>query len=336
MRRDAIRAFTLVEMLISISILVIIVLFITQLLNSATGIITQGLKHMDVESQVRPFFDQFGQDVAQMVKRNDVGFYLKHASTTEMGVGGTGVNDRLAFFSSAPGSYDTANVFYNSRYSLVAYRVNADPTAAAYGRVERMAKGLPLSGAYATSPGGSSANVTPLLFFAPAPGAAYTGPASCVTTIDGPYGWPSATAPYPSADYYSTDFHQRYQLIASQIFRFEYYFLTATSPPTSVSYPSASFSDSARNWQSAATINVKDVSAIIVAVAAIDPQSKKLLSSANIDTLVTKFSNYATGVPGSLLTQWRDALQNDADIVGMPRPAIQSVRFYERYFYLDR
>src|SRR5438445_3133023 len=93
--------FTLAEMLVATVVLVVIVLFVTRLVNHAAVIVTQGTKHMDTESHVRPFFDRLAVDIDQMVKRTDVSYYLKNQSS-----GGSNINDRLAFFSSAPGYYN--------------------------------------------------------------------------------------------------------------------------------------------------------------------------------------------------------------------------------------
>jgi hypothetical protein len=335
-RSFSVGGFTLAEMLVSAAVLALIVLLVTRLVNHASIVVTHGNKHMDTESRVRQLFDRLAVDIAQMVKRTDVSYYLKNAGTTSaMGNGPTGVNDRMAFFCATSGYYDASHVAYNSNYSVVAYRVNADPSSVSYNKVERMAKGLPLNAAYSSTPSGSTSVVTPVLFLVPKPGDPYTGPASCVTTIDSSLynGWPTTTAAYPSTDYYSSDTYQKYQLVASQVFRFEYYYLTTASPPALVAYPTSSFKDATLNWQDPKTINIKDIAAIVVAVATIDPQSKKLLTDAQIQMLVTRLANYTSGGPGALLTQWQTTLNGVTD---MPRPAIQGIRLYERYFYLNQ
>jgi prepilin-type N-terminal cleavage/methylation domain-containing protein len=364
--------FTLAEMLIAIAVLTVIVLFVTRLVNSAANIVTHGKKHMDTESHVRPLFDRLAVDIAQMLKRTDVSCYLKYnGGPTDMGSGSTGANDRMAFFTAVPGYYDESNVVYNSRYCIIAYRVNTDPTSASYNKVERMAKGLPLNAAYTTPLPSTSANnkVIPLLFLAPAPGVADTGLASWVTTIDSnTYGWPAATKASPDPNYYPSDPYQKYELVGPQVFRLEYYYLTKDLSayaggvaPSLVAYPSGSGCANGQpcgqlsqpttstgsqylDWTSANRVNIKDVAAIVVAIAAIDPQSKKLLSDAQIATLVTKFTNYTFvgTTPGWLLAQWQNKLKgitdpNSPDFDGsMPPPAIQGIRFYERYFYLNQ
>ena len=71
----------------------------------------------------------------------------------------------------------------------------------------------------------------------------------------------------------------------------------------------------------------------MVAIALIDPNSKVLLSNSQIATLVDSLPDYVSGWgPGELLTQWQSALDG---IANMPRPAISSIRLYERCFHIS-
>jgi hypothetical protein len=299
--------FTLAEMLVATVVLIIIVLFVTRLVNHAAVIVGQATKHMDTEANVRPFFDRLAVDIDKMVKRTDVSYYLRNQSSG----GGSDINDRMAFFSSAPGYYNDNGLGYNSRFSVVAYRVNTDPTSASCNKAERMAKGLPLNASPYTD--------TPLLFFDS------TNPSLVTTTID-TY-WPAATRASPDPNYYSTDLYQKYELIGPQVFRFEYYYLTSVSP-TLVASPAS--------WTNANTINIKDIAAIVVAVAAIDPQSRKLLSETNVGGIARALPKFTSGGPGALLAQWQNVLNTDPTINALPRPALQGIRLYERYFYLNQ
>jgi hypothetical protein len=337
--------FTLVEILVAGAVLALVVLLMTRLTNHATAVITQGNKHMDTESTARALFDRLTVDVAQMVKRTDVSYYLKNGGTGAgssavimgNGLAGAAVNDRLAFFSTGAGYYDTANVKYNSSYSVVAYRVNADPASTFYNKVQRMAKGLPLNAAYTITPGPNPNNsITPVLFL--------NGAVPPTTTIDSV--WPSATRPFgdpcncynPPVDP-STDPYQKYQLVASQVFRFEYYYLTSGAAPALVAFPPS--------WSDWNTVNIKDIAAIVVAVATIDSQSQKLLGATIADqgtqiaNIIKKLPDYTPtltnyGKPGALLAQWQNVLQTDPQITALPRPALQGIRLYERYFYLSQ
>jgi prepilin-type N-terminal cleavage/methylation domain-containing protein len=129
--------------------------------------------------------------------------------------------------------------------------------------------------------------------------------------------WPAATssAADPQGDY---------ELIAPYVFRFEYYYLLKNG------------SFSVTPWNTSAghssVSGMQDVSAISVCIAAIDPKSRVLISDSQLTTLMGRLPDFAASTtPGGLLNQWQSALDGTTD---MPRPAIQGVRIYERYFYL--
>ena len=300
--------FTLTELLVSMSVLVLLVLLFTQLLNSAATTMTLGNKRMDADSQARQLLDRMANDFDQMVKRTDVSYWVKTTGNTQPG------NDQIAFFSAVPGYYSQAG--YNSNASLVAYRVNADPTLASYNKLERMGKGFPLNGAYTAAP-------IPLLF----------RDGTSNTTIQGV--WPAAT---------NTTADQDYETAGPQVFRFEYYYLLSSSPTVGTANQLT-----AGTWSSTDTFLVKDVAAIVVAVAVIEPKSKVLLTTANMEklagtngqtSLLVDFTTDSS--PGVLLSTWQTKLNGIIDPNSpdfdptMPRAAISGIRLYERYFYLSQ
>ena len=70
-------AFTLAELLVTMSVLVLLVFLFTQLLNSAATTMTLGNKRMDADSQARQLLDRMAIDFDQMLKRTDVSYYVK-------------------------------------------------------------------------------------------------------------------------------------------------------------------------------------------------------------------------------------------------------------------
>src|SRR6266536_2799283 len=72
--------FTLAELLVSVFVVTIIILMVTQLMTSATAITRTGGKHIDTDTQARVVFDRMALDFAQMLKRTDVDYYLKQRS----------------------------------------------------------------------------------------------------------------------------------------------------------------------------------------------------------------------------------------------------------------
>jgi hypothetical protein len=183
-------AFTLVELLVAISVLILLVIMVAQLVNNTAAVTTLGHRRMDADSQARSIFERMALDFAHLVRRSDVSYYFKTAATPMMG------NDLLGFYSAVQGYSSTTS----SPISVVAYRINSDPASSvAYNRLERMGKGLDWNGASSTS--------IPVVFLP--------------FTLHGT--WPSvaSTVAYDDSD----PTRRTYEIIGPQIFRFEYYYL---------------------------------------------------------------------------------------------------------------
>jgi hypothetical protein len=198
-------------------------------------------------------------------------------------------NDQLAFYSTVSGYYPSTGS--QSPISIVSYRVNSTLGSNTYQKFERMSKGLMWNGI--------SSSDTPVVFL----------PLTISET------WPEATNGNPDPDY---------ELIASYVFRFEYYYLLK----------SGSLSD--RPWDTSAghtnVSGMQDVAAISICLATIDPKSRVLISDSQLTTLISRLSDFSTSMaPGDLLSQWQTTLEGTTD---MPHPTVSSVRVYERYFYL--
>lgn len=278
--------FTLSEVLVTTNLLALLVFLLMQLVNQAALIATLHYKRMDAGSQARALFERMAVDIAQIVKRSDVSYYVKTRDTPMLG------NDLVGFYSAVQGFYPTRS----SPVSVVAYRINSDPlNLVAYNRLERMGKGLDWNGA-------SQLN-SPMVFL----------PLTLHET------WPSVAS---NSAYDETDPAKRtYEIIGPQVFRFEYYFIVKTTGRP-VTYPAT--------WTSLSTAAIKDVAAIVVAIAVIDPQSRVLLADSEIATLIDRLPDFSSGWgPGDLLGQWRSALD---DVATMPRPALSGIRLYERCF----
>jgi prepilin-type N-terminal cleavage/methylation domain-containing protein len=296
------RGFTLVELLVSITLLALMVTLLARLIVNATNTIQIGQKRIDVDGQVRPLFERMALDFSQMVQRSDVDFYGKGTTTGGAMTGGalSTINDKIAFYSGVPGDYAAGS---QSPFSVIAYKVNSSTATTSkdvYTRCQRMAYGLLMNG------DSSDVKNGPLVF----------GPTN-ISDI-----WTSVKSNA------TTD--SKYEVASAQVFRFEYYYLLTNG----------SFSVVPWNTGLGHTdpSGLRDVAAIIVAVAAIDQTSRVLLSSDNaqVATIAAKLPDYAVTMgPGQLLAQWQSKLISDATIKAMPRPAINGIRFYERAFYLN-
>src|SRR6266705_4368226 len=112
-----------------------------------------------------------------------------------------------------------------------------------------------------------------------------------------------------------------FDVISPEVFRFEYYYLLKNGDLSSTPWYTIS---SVRGMQ--------DVSAIIVDIAVLDPKSRVLLTNSDITGLAQELADYGGQAPGGLLAGWRTALDANRTL---PRPALSSVRLYERCFHLS-
>ena len=121
--------------------------------------------------------------------------------------------------------------------------------------------------------------------------------------------WPAATS--------SSSPDPDYELIGPQIFRFEYYYILKTGD----------ISDQPGGD------GLQDVTAITVTIAAIDQKSRVSLSNAQLSELGGQMKDFDPTKPSyDLMASWQDTLDSITD---MPRVAINGVRIYQRYVYLN-
>jgi type II secretory pathway pseudopilin PulG len=281
--RKSDRAFTIVELIVTFAVLTLVIIFVTQLFNTATAVTTVSNKHMDANAQARQLLDRMAIDFWQMVKRPDVDYYLKSPANAQTG------NDQIAFFTQVAGYYPSTGS--QSPISLVSYRVNSTSAAAAFNKIERMGKGLVWNGVSPTN--------VPIVFL----------PLTINTT------WPAATNGAADSDY---------EVIGPQVFRFEYFYLLKNGNVSNTPWDTGAGHTSVNGMQ--------DVAAISSSIAVLDPKSKVLLSDTQLSTLAGAMNDFVPSMrPGELLTQWQSVLDGTTD---MPRPAISSIRLYERSFHL--
>jgi hypothetical protein len=239
-------------------------------------------------------------DFTQMIKRTDVDYYLK-----QFGVGPfTLQNDQIAFYSTVPGYYPSSS--FQSPVSLVGYRINSNPAAPAYNKMERLGKGLIWNGVS-------------------------TGTAVVFSPLTIGVTWPSAVSTStPDADY---------ELVGPQVFRFEYYYLRTDltlSDSTSTGLP-----PTPNGMRSVAAI-VVDLAVIDPRSRALltEDQIRSLNTSSLSQGSPNFLQDFTTDQqqPGQFLSaKWRTRLKSliSASTPTMPREALQGIRLYERYFYLS-
>src|SRR5947207_11003583 len=108
-------AFTLLEMIVSIAVLLLLVALFGQVINRATAITRIDSRHVDTDTQARAVLDRISADIGRMLKRTDVDYYVKqpqgynghgngHAYGHKVQTGQQG-SDQIAFFTQTQGYY---------------------------------------------------------------------------------------------------------------------------------------------------------------------------------------------------------------------------------------
>jgi type II secretory pathway component PulJ len=345
-QRSRSSGFTLAELLVSVFVLAIIILMVAQLMNSAAAVTKTGHKHISTDTQARTVFDRMAVDFAQMLKRNDVDYYVKgttiynqhghgngHGWGNRRGAGQQG-SDQIAFFSQVPG-YNSTPYSWQSPLSLVAYRINQNTTTGnpSYYKLERLGKGLLWNGVDTRT---NTQATYPIVFLD--------------QTIGGT--WPPAlnnTSTCGSGSNTSCD--PDYETVGPGVFRFEYYYLLKNGKLTDVPWD-----QEARPNQTSLTtpqrIGLTDVESITVGIAVIDSAGRALIDAANpgsLDDLASDLADFRTspgrGVGGQhnlgdLEASWQTSLLNDISAGhtsnGYPlQPeAAKAIRIYSKTFDL--
>jgi hypothetical protein len=329
--------FTLAELLVSVFVLVIIVLMVSQLMNNAAAITKIGHKHITTDTQARTVFDRMAVDFAQMLKRNDTDYYVKGPVGIYNGHGnghgwgrrrqtGQQGSDQIAFFSQVPGYYPSGSA---SLISLVGYRIfEGASTDPAYLKLQRLGKGLLWNGVSNPNQPPNNSNYTSPMVFLP------------LLINDR---WPPATSGSTANDDYET--------IGAGVFRFEYYYLLKNGKLTDVPWDVE-----ARPSQSTLSnpdkIGLTDIEAIIVGIAVVDSASRDLIiaaSSTGLDDVASDMADFRTapgrGVGGQknigdLEYSWQTSLMSIISAgqtsagSRVPPEAAKTIRIYSKTFDL--
>src|SRR5262249_1486218 len=301
------------ELLVTVGVLGLLVFLAAQLLITAATVTTLGHKQMDADAQTRQVLDRMAIDFAQMVKRSDVDYYVKSSAASPLRSVLQPGNDQIAFYSAVPGYYPTSSL--QSPLSLVTYRVyNPSPAPSPCpdcNRLQRMGKGLLWNTA--------TAGDIPILFI-PVPIASPMP----VGELPSPTPNPTFTPAWRQAGNMDPD--AAYEVVGSQVFRFEYYYLVSgqlapaagaistPAPPTLSDIPWDTRLCSCPSPTPAATPTptptitpptlcchtapegMQDVAAVVVDIAVIDSKSRVLVTDAQLARL-----NGADGQPPVLV-----------------------------------
>jgi prepilin-type N-terminal cleavage/methylation domain-containing protein len=268
--RNSRSAFTLVEMLVSIAVLVLIMTFIAQMMNSVSLSTTLSDKHIDTDNEARLVFDRMAMDFASMPLRSDIDYIFSKQNMGTSGGSDTDLNDKMFFYSAAPAFY-TGSTAPDPKCSLalIGYCINStgsNNTGATvpppYYCLQRLSKGLVWDSQYpaeSQNPGGIMSLTFNPYTYTNTKGTQTMSP-GLASTLSGN----SSTGPALGAepDYSGTD--SNFDMLANQVFRMEFCFQVKDLAPNSnggtvfSNYPVAVFADS--NSKANASSNIRTLS----------------------------------------------------------------------------
>jgi hypothetical protein len=342
-------AFTLVEILVSVAVLLLMVALFAQMVSHATAITRVDSRHVDTDTQARAVLDRIAADIGRMLKRTDLDYYVKqpqgynghgngHAYGHKVQNGQQG-SDQIAFFCQTPAYPESGfTAAQQGSVALVAYRINEDSTQLAYRRLERMAKGMLWNSVSNTS---NLNNAKLPLVFLP----------QTITAMGKT--WYAAVHSDTTSDSQDTD----YETIGPDVFRFEYYYLlkngAVKGEPWDVTDPSRATQSTINTVRVSGTdywspIGLGDVQAIVAAIAVIDRTNRSLVNSVSstaLDDLASDLADFADakglGNPakkiGDMEDSWNQTLATvtSQGVTGegskFPPAAASAIRVYSRY-----
>ena len=282
------------EMLVATVVLALLTTLIVQSMNHASRATLGSSHRIDSDGAARTAIGIMESDLTMMVRRPRTDVDVVFAKI----VG----NDKMFFYSQAPGYLPTAQSSSKSPFSLVGYRIND-----AF-QLERLGKGLLWS-----NPGG-------LVFLN-----FESGVPTPQSTLAGAWGQTIGTSPsYKGSD-------DDYQIISDEIFRFEFCFMDRSGrffQPDSFWCP---WSDDNNDGIS----NLNEVRAIVVAVAVLDKKSRQMahdLGALQAELTDPTDADLQATPPVLMAAKWKQKIESPgfATRVGVPAQVAGAVRVYQR------
>jgi len=288
-----------------------------QLFNGATLTATGSRKHLDADSIAREVFDRMGSDIERIVKRPDVDYdFVKQYPP-----GLTGDNDAMYFYAESSG-YPGASGTAASTVSLVGYRINSQY------QLERLGQRLAWTGS------GCMAYLSYTL------SGTSPDPASTIGSTSSPYYQVINDTNPSDPNYY-------YDVIGDGVFRMEICFQL-----TDGSFSDKPYLPAVHNMVDGTGLS--DVSAIVVAIAVLDPTSKNSVQTQTINNLAVPQLATATALLKDFNPATRDTtVPNPQPVLmdkewnanwlygisggttGLNKATASQVRIYQRFFYLN-
>lgn len=312
-------AFTLVELLVSMAILVLLITVVVQIVDGAQKTTGASKSRLECDAEARTVFDRMALDLSRMPNRKDLDYMFDLTA----GPSTTGANgsDAFFFYSEAPAAY-TGGANTEDSVSLVGYRINTDY------QLERYSQGL------TWTPAGSIKGVVFLTYQPPTGTLNYPTPTPTPeqdSTISGAFGNLSTGA--------ASD---NYHVIGSGVFRMQVTFLLKANAANNLPaiYSASPYDDriTGHNYQFRSVLGLSDVQAVIVTLALIDSGGLKMLTSSQLQSMASNLpkaqNSGSSGISPAELPgdKWESVI--DTGSLGVPKSIAAKVRIYQRMFLL--
>lgn len=292
------KGFTLIELLVAMALLALVMLAVTQMMNSTRIVTATSGKRMAAEAEARTVFDRMSGDFARMVKRADVDYSALKQSG----------NDAFYFFSESP-AYASANGTASNQnpVSLVGYRINAAS------QLERLGKGL-------------TWNEVQFLAFPDSPVTNSSVPVSG-STIAGAFGAEISQATN-AAILADNVFRMEITFLLKPFNNSDGTYLPAT-------YSDDPW-DTRAGHSCLTGIGLSDVQTIVVTLAILDPSSRKILPPGTDFSKAVEALQDNTNLSKLPSQVWQETINNNAFAIdGFPASAARQVRIFQRAFPIN-
>jgi len=302
------RAFTLIELMVSIAVLGLLGGMVMQLLGSASRLTSNSRKTGDCDTEARFVLDQISADLSRRVRRPDVDAF----------VGKLKGDDRLYFFGETPGYSPKLTAQERSTISLVGYRLQPPTVDGGHYALQRYARALPWV---------STATEIAMPFVV------LTGTPSKplpATTLSGSSGTGTGGS-FPKVLNQDNSEEVYYQTIGENVVRFEISLLRKPNFSNPAKPIAARLLSDTETPIELAQYGFSNISALIITIAVVDAQSSLRVSTASInaldlpDTVPTDFPLYP-------LDQWNKTFSGKLNT--LPKTLSGGLRFYQRAIQL--
>ncbi len=313
-KRARTAGFSLVELMVSISVLAVLGGLVAQLMGSATKLTSNSKQTSDCDSEARYALGQISSDLLRRVRRPDVDCFLEKK---------TG-NDRLFLFSETPGYSPTLTEAKRSTVALIGYRIKQ---VTAQGRttfeLQRYARALPWVST-------TEEKAMPFVVLSNTP------PFKPVTstTLGGSDGKGSGGS-FVSAINEQPEDELYYQTVAENVFRFEVSLLKKPDVSATVTpgvEARARVLTDAEIPLELSKYGFTNISSVVVTIAVIDSKNANRVGPDDLGRTLTLPDSKTTIECKYPLEEWNTVFSSA--IPSLPKPMAAGVRFYQRVISL--